>query len=44
MTRGDVNSLDYARARDMKYFRSYDKNELPDVELAQKDYSHAAKS
>ena len=43
MTRGDVNSLDCARARDMKYFRSYDINELPDVELAQKDYSHAAK-
>ena len=36
MARGDVNSSDYEHARNMDYFRSYDRNEVLDAELAQK--------
>ena len=36
MARGDVNSSDYAHARDMDYFRSYDTNHVFDAELSQK--------
>ena len=34
MTRGDVNTADYATVRDMAYFRRYDRNEINDPELA----------
>ena len=36
MSRGDVNSAEYAQTRDMSYFKRYDINQIQDRELAEK--------
>ena len=36
MSRGDVNSAEYAHTRNMSYFKRYDINEIQDQELAEK--------
>ena len=36
MSRGDVNSAEYAHTRDMSYFKCYDINEIQDEELSEK--------